>query len=391
MRRKSAFVVSSGGFGRFVYVVRGPEGVVDNRALSAKSSRRSRRSFPAGACTIAGLPPFDEVIPVITRRSVLLAGGSGLLLAHRFSLGQPVATIRRVGWLSVGSETSVAHIYAAFKHGMHDLGWLEGKNVAYMAVYADGAVDRVDALARDLIRQNVDVIIVGNPVATRSAQRATKTIPIVMATVGDPVGNGFVASLARPGGNITGATSRPEELLGKLIGILHEVTPGAGRIAILLNESNPIHPTFWDAAQRACSAQGLVALRVVASTQAQLEAAVEQIIRQRSQAVVVVPDPVYLNERTKLQALMQPTQLPVAYGWREHVVAGGLLSYSADLAAAFRDVAKYVDKILKGANPADLPVEQATKFELVINLRTAKALGLTVPKDLLLRADEVIQ
>jgi putative ABC transport system substrate-binding protein len=328
---------------------------------------------------------------VITRRSVLLAGGIGLLVAHPLCRGQPVATIRRVGLPSIGSETSPADTYAAFKQGMHDLGWLEGKNVEYRFVYADGDVGRLDALASELIRQKVDVIVVGNATTTRALQRATKTTPIVMASVNNPVGNGFVASLAKPGGNITGITTQGEVVLGKLIGILHEVTPGARRVAIMLNESNPNHPVFWVAAQRACSALDLVALRVVASTPAQLGAAVEQIIRQRSQAVVVVEDPLYVIERAKLQALMQATRLPVAYGWREHVVAGGLLSYGADLITNWRNAAKYVDKILQGAKPADLPVEQATKFELVINLKTAKALGITIPQPLLLRADEVIQ
>jgi len=328
---------------------------------------------------------------VITRRSVLLAGGIGLLFAHRLSRGQPAATIRRVGWLSLGSETSPAEVYAAFKQGMHDLGWQEGKNVEYRFVYANGDVGRLDTLASELVGQKVDVIVVGNATTTRALQRATKTIPIVMATVSDPVGNGFVASLGKPGGNITGVTSQQEEVLGKRIGILHEVAPGARRIAILLNESSPMHPAFWVAAQRACSALELVALRIVASTPAQFGAAVGEIVRQRSHAVVVVADPVYLNERVNLQALLQTTRLPVAYEWREHVVAGGLLSYSADLAASFRHAAKYVDKILKGVKPADLPVEQANKFDLVINLKTAKALGLTISQPVLLRADEVIQ
>jgi putative ABC transport system substrate-binding protein len=328
---------------------------------------------------------------VITRRSVLLAGGIGLLGALPLSRGEPAATIRRVGWLSLGSKAGAADVYAAFNQGMRDLGWLEGKNVEYRIVYADGDMDRLDAMARELVEWNVEVIIVGNPLTTRAAQRATKTIPIVMVSVGNPVGNGFVASLAKPGRNITGTTTQQEEVLGKLIGFLHEVTPSARRIAILLNESSPNHHVFWVAAQRACSALDLVALRVVANTPAQFGAAVEQIIRQRSQAVVVVTDPVYLNERAKLQALMQATRLPVAYGWREHVVAGGLLSYSADLNATMRYAAKYADKILKGAKPADLPVEQATKFDLVINLKTAKALGRTIPQSLLLRADEVIQ
>jgi putative ABC transport system substrate-binding protein len=328
---------------------------------------------------------------VITRRSVLVAGGVFLLTAHPLSFGQPAAKIRRIGWLSLASKSSPADIYVAFKQGMQDLGWLEGNNVEYRIVYADGDVDRLNALTGDLISWNVEAIVVGNAIATREARRATKTIPIVMANVANPVGNGFVASLAKPGGNITGIATQQDEVLGKLIGILHEVAPGAQRIAILLNERNPNHPLFWTVAQRACSALGLVALRNVASAPAELGAAVEQIIRQRSQAVVVVTDPVYLNERVKLQALLQTTRLPVAYGWREHVVAGGLLSYASDLDTTFRHVARYVDKILRGAKPADLPVEQPTKFELVINLKTAKTLGITIPKDVLLRAEEVIQ
>jgi len=328
---------------------------------------------------------------VITRRCVLQAGGIALVVAHGLSRGQPVATIRRVGWLSSGSESSPADIYAAFKQGMRDLGWMEGTNVEYRFVYADNELNRLDALASELIRQQVEVIVVGNALTTRALQRATKTTPIVMASVSDPVGNEFVASLAKPGGNITGVTAQQEEVLGKRIGILHDVAPGARRVAILLNESNPSYAVFWAAAQNACASLDLVALRIVASAPAQFGGAVGEIVRQRSQAVVVAPDPIYLNERAKLQELMQATRLPVAYGWREHVVAGGLLSYGADLAATFRQVTKYVDKILKGAKPADLPVEQPTKFELIINLKTAKALGLTIPQSLLLRADEVIQ
>ena len=328
---------------------------------------------------------------MITRRSLLLAGGIGLLFAHRFTRGQDAATIRRVGLLQFSSEAAGAHLRAAFKQGMLDLGWMEGKNVEYQFVYANGDVNRLDALAGQLIGQRAEVIVVSSGQTAGAAQRATKTIPIVMAGVSNAVGAGFVASLAKPGGNITGFTSQQEEVLGKLIGILHEVTPGARRIAILLNESYPANEVWWAGAQSACAALDLVALRVVASAPAQLGAAVEQIVRQRSQAVVVVSDGMFFAERAKLQDLIQPTRLPVVYALRDHVVAGGLLSYGADLPASYRNAAKYVDKILKGAKPADLPVEHATKFELVINLKTAKALGITIPKDVLLRADEVIQ
>ena len=328
---------------------------------------------------------------MITRRNVLLAGGIGLLVAHPLSRGQPAATIRRVGWLTLGSEASSAHLLATLKEGMHTLGWQEGKNIEYRIVRTDGDMKRLDASASEMLRQNVDVIIVGNAPVARALQRATKTVPIVMANITNPVDIGLVASLAKPGGNITGIANLYDEVLGKLIGALHEAVPSARRIAIVLNETNPLHQVFWAAAQRACAALGLVALRVVASAPAQLGAVVDEIVRQRAQAVVVVTDAMYFTERAKLQELIQTTRLPVAYALREHVVTGGLLSYGADLAANYRHAAKYVDKILKGAKPADLPVEQAIKFELVINLKTAKALGVTIPKDMLLRADEVIE
>jgi ABC-type uncharacterized transport system substrate-binding protein len=272
-----------------------------------------------------------------------------------------------------------------------NLGWQEGKNIEYRIVYANNDMNRLGASASELISQKVDVIVVGNAPAARALQRATKTIPIVMANMSDPVGNGLVASLAEPGGNVTGIANLYDEVLGKLIGVLHEAAPNARRVAIVLNETNPLHPVFWVASQSACAALGLVALRVVASAPAQLVTVVQEIVRQRSQAVVVVTDAMYLTERAKLQEMMETTRLPVAYALREHVVAGGLLSYGADLAANYRHAATFLDKILRGAKPANLPVEQATTFDLVINLKTAKALGLTIPQSLLLRADEVIQ
>jgi len=330
-------------------------------------------------------------VQLITRRDVLRAGGVGVLLAGRQGRGQGVAAIRRIGWLSIGSKDSPTDLYVAFKQGMRELGWQEGKDVEYQFLYADGKLDQLDAMAGEFVRRAVDIIIVSNPLTTGAAQKATKTIPILMTGVSNPVSNGFVASLARPGGNTTGIVSVPEEVQGKLIEILHEIVPNARRIAIMLNESNPNHAVFWSAAQKACSALKLVALRLAASAPEQFGAAVDQIVALRSQAIVVVADPMFLNERVRLQALLQTTRLPVAYSLRQHVLAGGLLSYSADLAALLRYAAKYAHRILRGANPADLPVEQPTKFDLVINLKSARALGLNTAQSLLLRADEVIE
>lgn len=328
---------------------------------------------------------------MITRRDVVLAGGVGLLVAHRPGRGQPAATMRRVGLLALSSEAAAAPARTAFKQGMHDLGWLEGKNVEYRILSAEGDVNRLDSLARELVEQKVDVIVASNTPAVGALQRATKAIPIVMGVVGDPVSLGYVASLAKPGGNITGIANQGDDLLGKLIQILHEVVPAAQRIAIVLNERSPPHAAYRAVAQSTCAALGLAPIWVVASAPSELAGAVARIVSQRAQAVVVVGDAMYFNERVKLQALMQATSLPVAYGLREHVVAGGLLSYATDLVANFRYAAKYVDKILKGAKPADLPVEQSSRIELVINLKTAKAIGITIPQAVLLRADEVIQ
>ena len=328
---------------------------------------------------------------MITRRNVLAAGGFGLLVGHRLGYGQPATTMRQVGVLFLPTEGATTKVRDAFTQGMRDLGWLEGKNVEYRFLYAGGDAGRLDALAVELIRQRVDVMVTPSSQATRVAQRATKAIPIVMASVPNAVGAGLVASLARPGGNITGITNEQEELVGKVIEILHMAAPGARRIAIMLNETSLAQVESWAGARSACASLGLIALRIVASTPEQIGPAVEQIVQQHADAVVVIRDGLYLSERARLQELMQATRLPVAYGFREHVAIGGLLSYSADLAANFRQAAKYVDKILRGAKPADLPVEQPTKFELAINLKTAKSLGLTIPQSLLLRADEVIQ
>jgi putative tryptophan/tyrosine transport system substrate-binding protein len=325
---------------------------------------------------------------VITRREVSLAGGLGVLVAHGPTLGQTTATIRRVGCIGVPTGHP---LFEAFRQGMRELGWLEGGNVEYRG-YAGGVVSQFDAQALELVNQHVDVIVAPNTQATRAAQRATTTVPIVMAGSSNAVGNGFIASLAKPGGNITGLSTQAEEVLSKSIEYLHEAAPAARRIAILLNETHPSLAVFWASAQATCAALDLSALRVVASAPAQFAVAVEQIASERSQAVVVIPDPLYYTERVKLQELMQTTRLPVAYGMREAVTAGGgLLSYTTNLPALFRSSAKWVDKILKGAKPADLPVEQPTNFELVINLKAAKALGLAVPQSLVLRANEVIE
>jgi len=320
-----------------------------------------------------------------------VAAGLALLVAQGMSRSQPATAIRRIGYLGATQTAVGTRLRDAFKAGMRQLGWVEGSNIEYHFAFAAGEIDRLNALADDLISRNVDVIVTTTPQALSAAQRATKTIPIVTIGGSNSVSSGFVARLAKPGGNVTGLSFQYEDLLGKLIELLHEIVPSARRVAVLLNEGNPSHALFWAAAQAGCAAIGLVAYRVVANSPAQFASAADEIVGQRAQAVVVPAEIVYLAELAKLQEVMQATGLPVAYGLRAHVVAGGLLSYASDLVANYRYVAKWVDKILKGAKPADLPIEQPTKFELVINAKTARALGLTIPHAVLLRADEVIE
>jgi putative ABC transport system substrate-binding protein len=328
--------------------------------------------------------------PVITRRRVSLATALGLLGLHRVGRAQPTAAMRRIGVLSVGPAASNAP-NDAFRQGMRELDWLEGRNVEYRIIEDQGDSSRIEALVEELIAQQVEVIVTGSAAGTRAAQRATKSIPIVMAFTVDAVGNGLVSSLARPGGNTTGVSNQLEDVFGKLIEHLHAAVPRARRIAVLLNEDNPSHVAYWSAAERSGAALGLAVLRVPAGPPARFGAAVDLIVAQKAQALVVHADPLFSANRGLLAELVRPTRLPVAYSLSSSVREGGLLSYGPDLLASYRSAAKYVDKILKGAKAADLPVEQPTRFELVINLTTAKALGVTIPQSLLLRADGVIQ
>jgi putative ABC transport system substrate-binding protein len=327
---------------------------------------------------------------MIMRRNISLAlvGQMAVVLV---SGARPVPTLRRVGMLLTSTQAYYPPYLSAFTRGMQAFGWEEGKNVTYRIVFANGDLTRVAGLASDLVRERVDVIVVAATPTVRAAREATRAIPIVFTALSNVVDNGFVMSLARPGGNVTGIASQFEEVLGKLIELLHAVAPVARRVAILVNENNLSSAAFWRAAQNACRVLDLVALRVVANSVTQFGVVVDDVAHLRAQAVVVSNDFLYLSERARLHEVIHATRLPSAYGYREHVATGGLLSYGSSILASFEQVATYVDKILKGAKAADLPVEQPTKFELVINLETARELGLTVPQSVLLRADEVIR
>jgi putative ABC transport system substrate-binding protein len=306
---------------------------------------------------------------------------------------QPPTKVHRVGRLSPGSPLLGPHLWEVFQQGLRELGYVEGQNLVIEYRYAEGSEERLRDLAAELVWLQVDVIVAEGAAAIRAAQHATRTIPIVMAAPRDPVGQGFVASLAHPGGNITGLSYLGAELPGKQLELLKETVPQSTRIAVL---ANPAYPAYASAVQNltgAARALGLH-LHVVEVRRAdELDTAFAAITQAGADAAIVIPDAVLLNsQRGRVVADLAAThRLPMMYGWREWVVAGCLMSYGPNEPAIRRRLAYYVDRILKGAKPADLPVEQPTKFELVINLKTAQVLGITIPPTLLFMADEVIR
>jgi putative tryptophan/tyrosine transport system substrate-binding protein len=317
-----------------------------------------------------------------------------LLVVPRATEAQPPTKVYRVGRLIAAfSPAQPSPILAAFEQTLHDLGYVEGRNVILEYRYAEGSEERLRDQAAELVQLPVDVIVAQGAAAIRAAQQATRTIPIVMAATSDPVGLGFVASLAQPGGNITGLSFLGEELPGKRLEFLKEVVPQSTRIAVLANPAFPAHTSRMHNLTVAARALGLH-LHVVEVRRAdELADAFTAMTRAGADAVIALEDAVLLNgSRGRVVAdLAAKSRLPVMYSFREWVVAGCLLSYGPNELDTNRRAAVYVDKLLKGAKAADLPVEQSTKFELIINLRTAQALGLTIPPSLLVLADEVIQ
>jgi putative ABC transport system substrate-binding protein len=297
-----------------------------------------------------------------------------------------------VGILGPRNLSDGAGFFDAFRQGLRELGWVEGQNIAIEYRLAEGRLDRLPHLAAELVRLKVDVILATSTPPAVAAKNATTTIPIVMATSADPVGQRLVASLARPGGNVTGLSfSVGLEVVGKELELLKETVPTVRRVAVLSNPANPGHALAIKNVQSRARALGVQLLLLVARDPNEFEPAFAAMTRERAGALLVVPDAVFGLHRARLQDLAVKSRLPAMYGLREHTEAGGLMSYAVDLRDSFRRSATYVDKIPKGAKPADLPIEQPTKFELVINLRTAKALGLAIPPSVLVRADEVIQ
>ena len=336
-------------------------------------------------------------MPGLSRRqflesSVALVGGgllSGCGVMPRQA--QPAAKVPRIGFQSAGSPSANAARIGAFRQGLRDLGYVEGENVVIEYRYAEQQLDRLGELAAELVRLGVDVIVTAAPSSTRAAKAATSTIPIVMAFDNDPIGNGFVASLARPGGNITGLSSLAPKISGKQLELLKEIVPGLAQVAVLGTATLPSYAQLSTELELAAGALGVQLQRLDVLGPEDFETRFRAAREPRADAVLVLASPILESHRTQVADLAAQYRLPAIYHVAEFVEAGGLMSYGASFIDLYRRAAVYVDKILKGSKPADLPVEQPTRFELVINLKTAQALGLTIPESVLQQATELIQ
>jgi ABC-type uncharacterized transport system substrate-binding protein len=304
---------------------------------------------------------------------------------------QTSSKVPRVGYVASSSPTgSSAHTFEAFRQGLRELGYVEGQTITVEVRWAEGHLEQVPELIAELVRLKVDVLVVGNSPAALAAQNATRTIPIVMFA-GDPVGLGLIASLARPGGNVTGQSYLNVELNSKRLELIKQLMPGLTRIAVLRNPTVALHANFWQVTEVAARKLGAAVHPLDVRGPEDFEAAFTAAMRGNAQALLAFDDPLTVAYSSRIVALAANSRLPTMYGFREFPDEGGLMSYGPNFVVLFRHAATFVDKILKGAKPSDLPVEQATKFEFVINLKTAKALGLTVPPSLLAQADEVIE
>jgi putative ABC transport system substrate-binding protein len=327
-------------------------------------------------------------------RRALIVGGIAALVAPFAAEAQPATKVPRIGMLLSGSAPSPAQpnrLLEAFRGGLRDLRYIEGQNVLIEYRWSEGREDRFYDLAADLARLNVDVIVTSGAPAVKAAKAATSTIPIVMAFVGDPLGMGVVASLARPGANVTGLSLYDTDLDGKRIELLKEAVPGLTRVGILWSGNDPGMVLSVNRIEAAARALGLVPQGLQLHTPDDVPGAFQDARAARAEALIVTAQPFTLRHRAQILDLMSKHRLPAMYTLRGFVDAGGLMAYGPSLPDLFRRAATYVDKILRGAKPSDLPVEQPTTFELVINMKTARALGLTMPPSLLLRADQVIE
>jgi putative ABC transport system substrate-binding protein len=322
------------------------------------------------------------------RELMTLIGGAAVALPLAARAQQK--TVPVIGWLGGGSAGFYATFVAAFRQGLSETGYVEGQNLTIEFRWAEGNYDRLPELAAELVARKVDLIATsGGPLPALAAKNATSTIPIVFSS-GGAVERGLVASLARPGGNLTGISVNVE-LDAKRIEFLSELVPQAKVMALLMNPNNGTAASIIGDAQQAARAKGLQIPILKASTESEIDAAFATLVQTQAGALVVAADPFIDGRREQLVALAARHAVPAIYAWREFVAFGGLISYGPSIAAAYRQLGTYAGRVLKGARPADLPVQEPTRFELVINLKTAKALGLTVPQAILARADEVIE
>ncbi len=328
---------------------------------------------------------------MITRRKFVFALGAGALAAPLACFAQPQRSkVARIGLLEAGSASSSVSRREALIAGLRELGYVEGKNIIIEYRWAEGKYERLPGLAAELVQMKVDVIVASSAVAIRAAQQATTTIPIVMVGTSDPVSSGFVASLARPGRNITGLSNMNVDVSVKYLELLRAAVPKLSRVTVLVNPANPGHPEFLKRIQAAGKTNSVTISPAQAGTVSQIEAAFAAMKQERAGALIVLPDQFFGSQARRIAELAAQHRLPTMFGGLESVQSGGLMGYGQNGAENYYRAATYIDKILKGAKPGDIPVEQPTKFELVINMKTAKALGLTM-QDLLFRADKVIE
>jgi putative ABC transport system substrate-binding protein len=326
---------------------------------------------------------------LIYRRTFLAGTGALLLAAPLAAEAQQPGKVYRIGVVFTSSLSTSAHLVEAFRQGLRELSWVEGKNIELELRWAEGKLGRLPAILAELVSLRVDLIVASSTAATRAAKNATSTIPIVMVVPSDPLGAGLVGSLARPGGNITGMSMMSVDIAAKQLQILKEAIPQASRVSVLRLASGP-GPVLQEL-ERAAPVLGIQLQVLAASKPEEFDDVFSTMLRGHSHAVLVDANPVYFLHRKRLAELAVKARLPAMFGVREYVEAGGLMAYGPSYTAYHRRAAVYVDKILKGAKPADLPVEQPTTFEFVINLKTAKSIGLTIPPSLLGRADQLIQ
>jgi putative ABC transport system substrate-binding protein len=326
------------------------------------------------------------------KKKILLFACASLILAWVQSAeAQQPKKVARIGFLGNSTAALEANLIGPFRDGLRDLGYVEGRNILIEYRWAEGKYERFPALFAELIALKVDVIVTAGTPATQAYQKAKTSVPLVMIAVGDPVGTGIVASLSRPGGNITGLTSISPELEGKRIELLREVIPKLSHIAVMWNPKNAYHAIENKEVETAAGALKIKVLYLGVEAEEHLDNAFAQILKDKPQALLVLADRVFLHNRARIMDFAVQHRLPGIYAYLELVEAGGLMSYGPSYADMHRRAAAYVDKILKGAKPAELPVERPMKFELVINLKAAKQIGLTIPPNVLARADKVIK